>query len=68
MVQLVKTEVTLKEQEQQILYYKNAIKKTDDKIQQLTSNKDSLEMFAREQYYFLEDGEDVFLVDDMISK
>ena len=45
------------------MYYRQAIKSTDERIKQLTSNKDTLEMFARENYYFLEDGEDVFIVE-----
>ena len=45
------------------MYYRQAIKATDERINQLTSNKDTLEMFARENYYFQEDGEDVFIVE-----
>ena len=54
---------TLRKQKKQEMYYRQAIKSTDERIKQLTSNKDTLEMFARENYYFLEDGEDVFIVE-----
>ncbi|MBR4088554.1 MAG: hypothetical protein IKK19_04540, partial [Bacteroidales bacterium] len=37
-------------QERQKEYYREAIRQTDEKLQELTSNKDSLEKFAREQY------------------
>lgn len=43
-------------------YYKEQIQNTDAQLQQLQSNKDSLEKFAREQYYFHQDNEDVYIV------
>lgn len=49
-------------QERQKAYYKEAIKKTDEQLLELSSNRDSLEKFAREQYYFHKDDEDVFIV------
>lgn len=49
-------------QERIIRQYKEDIRNTDDKLKELTSDKDSLEKFAREQYYFQEKDEDVFLV------
>ena len=61
--QMVQSMKTLRTQRQQELYYRKAISETDERIKQLTSNKDTLEMFARENYYFLEDGEDVYVVD-----
>mgnify|MGYP000866846214 FL=1 len=51
-------------QERQIEYYKNEIKSIDEKLQELSSNLDSLEKFAREQYYFHEDDEDLFIVEE----
>ncbi len=44
-------------------HYVKAIQYTDEKLRELSSNKDSLERFAREQYFFHEDGEDVFIVE-----
>ena len=61
--QMLQSMNTIRRQKQQELYYKQAIKTTDERIKQLTSNKDTLEMFARENYYFQEDGEDVFIVE-----
>lgn len=54
---------TLRDQKKEQAYYRNAIEETETKIEQLQSNRDTLEMFARENYYFLEDGEDVFIVE-----
>lgn len=61
--QMIKSMSTLRSQKKQEMYYRQAIKATDERINQLTSNKDTLEMFARENYYFQEDGEDVFIVE-----
>ena len=60
--QLLQSMSTLRNQRKQEMYYRQAIKNTDERIKQLTSNKDTLEMFARENYYFMEDGEDVYIV------
>ena len=61
--QMLESMSTLRKQKKQEMYYRQAIQATDERIKQLTSNKDTLEMFARENYYFLEDGEDVFIVE-----
>ena len=53
---------TVAQQERQKEYFKEAIKVTDEKLKELTSNKDSLEKFAREQYLFHEKDEEIFLV------
>ena len=49
-------------QERQKEYYREAIRQTDEKFQELTSNKDSLEKFAREQYLFHQKDEEVFII------
>ena len=51
-------------QERQKRYYKEAIKGADENLQELASNKDSLEKFAREQYLFHEQDEDVFVIEE----
>ena len=54
---------TVSEQRRLKRHYVKAIQYTDEKLRELSSNKDSLERFAREQYFFHEDGEDVFIVE-----
>ncbi len=44
-------------------FYQQEIKATTEKLQELQSNNDSLEKFAREQYYFIRPGEEVFIVE-----
>ena len=54
---------TISDQNRQKLYCRNATDATTDKINQLTSNADTLEMFAREQYYFQKDSEVIYLLE-----
>ncbi|MBO4557710.1 MAG: septum formation initiator family protein [Bacteroidales bacterium] len=63
LTQMLRSMSTIRSQRKQEMYYREAIKATDERIKQLTSNKDTLEMFARENYYFQEDGEDVYIVE-----
>lgn len=56
--------INIGEQESQKRYYKEAIKSMDEKLNELSSNKDSLEKFAREQYLFKEDDEDIYIVEE----
>ena len=53
---------TEKQQARQKEHYREAILQTDEKLKELTSNKDSLEKFAREQYLFHQKDEEVFVI------
>lgn len=50
-------------QERVIRQYGRDIEELDRKLDQLTSDRDSLEKFAREEYYFHKEDEEVFIVD-----
>lgn len=50
-------------QERVIRQYGRDIEELDRKLDQLTSDRDSLEKFAREEYYFHREYEEVFIVD-----
>lgn len=52
----------VKEQNRQINYYQNEIKIIDKKLNELNSNLDSLEEFAREQYFFKNSDEDIYII------
>lgn len=58
----------VKEQNRQIKYYQNEIQTIDKKLNELNSNLDSLEKFAREQYYFKNQDEDIFIVTPSIPE
>lgn len=60
--QMFRSRRTLKSQRQQIDFYEREIQQMDRKIEQLKSERDSLEKFAREEYYYQLDGEDVYVI------
>lgn len=58
----IATERKLREQKRQIEALENEISEKQGRIERLNSQKDTLERFAREEYLFHEEGEDVFIV------
>ena len=60
--QMFRSRRTLRSQRQQIEFYQQEIEKMNRKLEQLQSERDSLEKFAREEYYYHLDGEDVFVI------
>ncbi|MEN6617898.1 MAG: septum formation inhibitor [Rikenellaceae bacterium] len=64
LIDWAKIVLNISKQEEQKRYYKQEIEATEEKLLELGSNLDSLEKFAREQYFFLEEGEDVFIVQE----
>ena len=55
--------IDVKRQKSEKQYYEQEIARTREKLRELQSNRDSLEKFARETYYYLEDGEEIFIVE-----
>lgn len=68
LIDWVKVRKNVKEQNRQIRYYQNEIENIDKKLNELNSNLDSLEKFAREQFYFKNPDEDIFVVTPSIPK
>lgn len=64
LVDWTKVVLNISEQEEQKNYYKQEIEATEEKLMELGSNQDSLEKFAREQYLFQEEDEDVFVIEE----
>lgn len=58
-----KTRIKLRTQQSRIEFYERGIRETEEKINQLHSEKDSLEKFAREEFFFHESGEDIYIVE-----
>ena len=54
--------IEVKRQESEKQFYEEEITRTREKLRELQSNRESLEKFAREQYYFHEEGEEIFIV------
>lgn len=61
-VTVASTYMNIMDQEKTIRKYKASIKETDERMKELSSNKDSLEKFARERFYYHGEDEDVFLL------
>lgn len=56
--------LTLNRQNRQIENYRQEIDDLDGKIKTITSNKDSLETYAREEFLFAEPGETVYIIEE----
>lgn len=54
----------IRQLEQQIEQYESNIETNKRKINELESNQENLEKFAREQYLMKEDGEDIYLIEE----
>jgi len=48
--------------EKELKFYKEEIKVTRQKKNELKSNKENLEKFAREHYYMKKESEDIFII------
>lgn len=56
--------LTLRRQHRQIERYNEEIRALDDQVRSLSTNRDTLEQFARERFHFAEPGEDVYVFDE----
>ena len=54
----------IRQLEQEIATYDKNIENNKRKINELESNQENLEKFAREQYLMKEDGEEIYLIDE----
>ncbi len=59
-----KSRIHLRELEEEKAYYKEKIKIENKQLEQLQTDKDNLERFAREQYLMKKDNEDIFIILD----
>lgn len=53
----------LKKQERQIELYEEKNAELDRHIRMMSTNRDTLETFAREEFYFSEPGDDVYIIE-----
>lgn len=59
----IKAKQEIKRQEAQIEEYQRQIKEMDGSIDQRVTDLDTLEKFAREQYHFSAEDEDVYIIE-----
>lgn len=50
--------------ENQRRYYQQEVERITSQLDELNTNSERLEKFAREQYFFKEEGEDIFLIEE----
>ena len=58
-----KAKMDINAQEKEIEQYRKDLEEMEKRINMLKTDKDTLEKFAREQYYFTAPGEDVYIVE-----
>lgn len=59
----IKNAITIRELKQEIEYYKDKSEKSKQRLQELKSDKEDLEKFARERYRMHAPNEDVYVVE-----
>lgn len=62
-VKCSRIKLNIREQELLKEHYRKEIKMLEEKLNELNSNRDSLEKFAREQYLFKKEDEDIFIIE-----
>lgn len=61
-VEMIRAKEQIRQQEKEIEFYEKEIEDMDEHLDNLRFNRDTLEKFARETYFYHEDGEDVYIV------
>lgn len=62
MVDMLEYSSKISEMKSEVEYYKAKIKEDSTRIQELTSNNENLEKYAREQYLMKKPDEEIFIV------
>ncbi len=63
-IQTLRLRQEIKELKANKLYYLREIEKTKRLKEELVTNKELIEKFARENYYFTRPGEELYLIDE----
>ena len=63
LINWVQAGLSLRRQERQIEQYQQENEELDRRIRVMTGDRDSLERYAREQFYFAEPGDDVYIIE-----
>ena len=64
LIRWIRAGFTIRKQEKQIEWYNKEISELDKQIEAMSTNRDTLEMYAREHFLFTEPGDDVYLIPD----
>ena len=61
LVRWIRARIELRQQSRQIEWYKREIAGMDQQIQTLSTDRDTLEEYARENFHFAAPGDDVYI-------
>ena len=61
LVRWMRARLELRQQNRQIEWYKQEIRRMDEQIQTLSTDRDTLEEYARENFHFAAPGDDVYV-------
>ena len=64
LIRWIKAGFTIRKQEKQIEWYNKEIVDLDKQIEAMSTDRDTLEKYARETFLFAEPGDDVYLIPD----
>lgn len=64
LIRWIKAGFTIRKQEKQIEWYNKEIADLDKQIEAMSTDRDTLEKYARETFLFAEPGDDVYLIPD----
>ena len=64
LIRWIRAGFTIRKQERQIEWYNKEISELDKQIEAMSTDRDTLEKFARETFLFAEPGDDVYLIPD----
>lgn len=64
LIRWIRAGFTIRKQERQIEWYNKEISELDKQIEAMSTDRDTLEKFARETFFFAEPGDDVYLIPD----
>lgn len=61
-IRWIRAGFTIRQQEKQIEWYNDQIESLDEQIEAMSTDRDTLEKFARENFLFAEPDDDVYVV------
>lgn len=62
------TRSRIKGMEKEIKYYKNEIENNKKKMSEMRTSSETLEKYAREQYFLKKDSEDIYIINEEDEK
>lgn len=63
LIRWIGAEMTLMRQRRQIEYYQKSNAQLEEQLQNLSTDRDTLEKFARENFHFAAPDEDVYIIE-----